>query len=161
MVIVSDILVFTVTKVDSTNIGSARGYLSYHAPGFPPCDGFHEEEQTLIPKMRHYSLLIQGLNINAPHPVPNTPVPAHGTVTPRELRWGGSAWAKAYNIGRQELGSTTWTRIASNIADNVIYPRPIYSDTTAISGRSYRYRIQGIGVDGNTSAWGYIGPIRT
>ena len=110
--------------------------------------------------MRYYSLRIQGLNVNTPHPVPNTPVSAHGTVTPEALRWGGSAWAKAYNIERQEVGSTTWTRIASNVMDNVIYPKPIYSDTSAVSGRSYRYRIQGIGVDGRTSDWGIIGPMK-
>jgi hypothetical protein len=109
--------------------------------------------------MRSYSLLIQGLNVNTPHPVPNTPVAAFGTVTPRALRWGGSAWAQGYNIERQQVGSTTWTRIASNVMDNVVGPKPIYSDTSATSGRSYRYRIQGIGVDGATSDWGIIGPM--
>ena len=109
--------------------------------------------------MRSYSLLIQGLNVNTPHPVPNTPVAAFGTVTPRALRWGGSAWAKGYNIERQEVGSTSWTRIASNVLDNVAGPKPIYSDNSAIGGRSYRYRIQAIGVGGQTSDWGIIGPM--
>ena len=111
--------------------------------------------------MRIYSLIIQKLDLNSTYPVPNAPVAAHGAVSPKALRWGGSAWAKAYNIERQEVGSTSWTRIASNIMDNVIYPKPIYSDTSAVSGRSYRYRIQGIGVDGKTSDWGIIGPMYT
>jgi hypothetical protein len=109
--------------------------------------------------MRYYSLLIQGLNVNTPYPTPNTPVAALGKVTPQALRWGGSAWAKGYNIDRQDLGSLTWTRIASNVPDNVAGPKPIYSDKGAVSGRSYRYRIQGIGVDGQTSDWMVIGPI--
>ena len=109
--------------------------------------------------MRYYSLLIQGLNVNTLYPVPNTPIAASGTVTPKTLRWGGSAWAKSYNIERQDVGSTTWTRIASNVLDNVAGPKTIYSDNSAVSGRSYRYRIQGIGVDGKTSDWGIIGPM--
>ena len=137
-----------------------NGYVSYHAPGFPAAPGFSSEEQALIPKMRYYSLLIQGLNTNTPYPVPNTPVAASGTVTPKTLRWGGSAWAKGYNIERQEVGTSTWTRIASNVMDNVAGPKPIYSDNTAVAGRSYRYRIQGVGVDGKTSEWGIIGPMR-
>lgn len=109
--------------------------------------------------MRYYSLLIQGLASNTPYPVPNTPIAALGTVTPKTLRWGGSAWAKAYNIERQDVGSATWTRIASNVLDNVAGPKPIYSDNSAVPGKSYRYRIQGIGVDGKTSDWGIIGPM--
>jgi hypothetical protein len=135
--------------------------VSYHAPGFPSSEGFSVEEEELIPKMRMYSLIIQKLDLNSSYPVPNAPVVAHGAVTPKALRWGGSAWAKAYNIERQEVGSTAWTRIASNVMDNVPGPNPIYSDTSAKSGRSYRYRIQGIGVDGKASVWGIIGPMES
>ena len=131
--------------------------MSYHAPGFPAARGFSSEEQALIPKMRYYSLLIQGLHVNTRYPVPNTPVAALGTVTPKTLRWGGSAWAKAYNIERQQLGFTTWTRVASNILDNIAGPNTIYSDNTTIPRKTYRYRIQAIGVDGRTSNWGSIG----
>ena len=137
-----------------------RGYWAYHAPGFPVAPGFHAEEATLIPRIRYYSLLIQGLDTNLPFPIPVAPSAAFGTVTPSALRWRGSAWAKAYNIERADAGSSAWARIASNVMDNVIGPKAIYSDNSAVTGKSYNYRIQAIGVGGQTSDWTIIGPFR-
>ena len=111
-------------------------------------------------RIRYYGLLIQGLNTNTPYPVPFAPVAAIGSVTPRTLRWGGSAWAKAYNIERADAGSSAWTRVASNVMDNVAGPKAIYSDNSAVAGKSYNYRIQAIGVGGQTSDWTIIGPFR-
>jgi hypothetical protein len=105
-----------------------NGYWAYHAPGFPVAPGFIAEEAVLVPKIRSYALQIIGMDPNTPFPVPITPVPAFGSVSPRALRWGGSAWARGYNIERQDVGSSTWTRIASNVPDNVAGPKPIYND---------------------------------
>lgn len=101
--------------------------------------------------------MIQGLDVNTPYPVPAAPVSAFGTVTPRALRWGGSAWAKGYNIERQEVGTTTWARVASNVPDNVAGPNSIYSDNAVIGGKTYSYRVQAVGVSGQTSNWTVIG----
>jgi mannan endo-1,4-beta-mannosidase len=135
-------------------------YWAYHVPGFPQAFGFGSEEATLIPLIRSYAFQIQGLSSNVKHPVPRTPVAAAGTVTPTTLRWGGSAWAKGYNIERQDQGTNIWTRIASSVPDNVIGPATIYSDTSAQSGKSYNYRIQAVGVDGDLSGWLVIGLLR-
>ena len=78
-------------------------------------------------------------------------------MTPRALRWGGSAWAKGYNIERQEVGTSSWARVASNVTDNVAGPNPIYSDNAVVTGKSYSYRIQAVGVGGQVSNWTIIG----
>ncbi len=114
----------------------------------------------MVPRVRYYGLLIQGLDVNTPYPQPAAPVAASGTVTPRALRWGGSAWAKSYNIERQEPGNTVWARIASNVPDNVAGPNAIYSDNSVATGKSYAYRIQAVGVGGLVSNWTVIGTLK-
>lgn len=81
-------------------------------------------------------------------------------MNPKALRWGGSAWAKGYNIERQQSNTGTWTRIASNVPDNVAGPKAIYADNSASAAVDYTYRIQAVGVGGQTSDWLTIGPMR-
>ena len=136
-------------------------YWAYHAPGFSPNQGFSSEDATVPSLVRYYALMIQGIDTNAPFPMPPKPVPAYNPVTPKNLRWGGSFWAKAYNIERQTVGTSTWTRIASNVPDNVSSSKTIYSDNSAVAGTSYNYRIQAISVgDKATSDWLLIGPFK-
>ena len=136
-----------------------NGYASYHVPGFPTAPGFGREEAQLMPLVRYYGLRIQGLDTKMGYPISFAPSPASGSVTPKALRWAGSAWAKGYNLERQEVGTTVWTRIATKVMDNVIGPAAIFSDGNAVVGKGYYYRVQAVGVGGAVSGWLTIGPL--
>jgi hypothetical protein len=131
-------------------------WLSYHAPGFPESPGFHKEEKDLVPMVREYGLRIQGRDVYAtPFPVPSRPSVVQGIrETPKELRWMGSAWAKGYNIERSNENGGEWVRIASNVPDNKETHQPLYTDAGV---ESATYRIQAIGVQGQTSEWLELG----
>jgi hypothetical protein len=113
-----------------------------------------------MPLVRYYAYKIQGLDPRKGFPIPWAPSRATGITSPKSLKWRGSAWAKGYNIERRLTDSTTWTRVASNVPDNVAGPAPIYNDVSATKGKDYIYRIQACGVGGAVSDWLSLGPMR-
>ncbi len=137
-----------------------QGYMSYHAPGFPPNTGFSDEESKLVPLLREYGLKMQNLPKTMPFPTPDTPTTAVGMcINPKSLRWRGSSWAACYRLQRQAVGTSEWIEISDSIMDNVESGCSIFQDKSAQCGQCYVYRVQALGVNGQSNGqWLTLGP---
>jgi hypothetical protein len=129
---------------------------SYHSPGFPSADA--QREIGLMGIMREAGFKIQGL------PVPPVPVPEAPHLLPISevpmFSWRGSVGAIGYDIQRAEQNNGPWTTIAQNVSDADIAYRPLFSDTTAVSGQSYSYRIIARNQSGASQPSNVVGPIQ-
>ncbi|KAJ3039083.1 hypothetical protein HDV00_012641 [Rhizophlyctis rosea] len=152
-----------------THYEGKDAYYSYHVPSFPEniTAQFGAEEATLIPQLRSKALQITGQSTSKGYPVPPVPQVIQGdaTITPRNLRWRGSAYAASYNIYRGTKGTNgfiSWgsSPIATGVKDNVQFGKKIYSDTSAVRGQQYFYSIRAVSLSGGVSTYSeIIGPI--
>ncbi|WP_199614180.1 golvesin C-terminal-like domain-containing protein [Paenibacillus alkalitolerans] len=135
-------------------------YLRY--PGF--ATGDWANESVIIGKLRSYSYSIKGLTVPA-WPAPDAPVmfPADSVNT---LSWLGASGAGAFEIERSTDPSGPWDVIGTEVTDDITTPRhynlivPIFSDTTAVKGNSYYYRVRAKNADGLYSPYSnVIGPV--
>lgn len=103
---------------------------------------------------------MQNLAKTTPFPIPETPSIAKGMcVNPRMLRWRGSAWAYRYRLQRQVIGTHEWHELSDRILDNVESGCPIFDDGSTECGKCYVYRVQALGVDGQSNGqWLTLGP---
>ncbi|KAJ3055879.1 hypothetical protein HK097_008876 [Rhizophlyctis rosea] len=145
-------------------------FYSYHVPGFPAnfTNQWGTEEASIIPTLRSKALQITGQSTSKAYPAPPAPQMIQGdaTITPRNLRWRGSAWGASYNIyrgTRASNGSISWgsSPIATGVKDNVRFGRRIYTDTSAVRGTQYYYSVRAVSVSGGLSTYSDIlGPVR-
>jgi mannan endo-1,4-beta-mannosidase len=128
---------------------------SYHYPGFPSADA--QREIGLMRIMREAGFKIQGL------PVPPVPLPEAPHLLPigkvPMFSWRGSVGATGYDIQRAEGADGPWVTIARNLSDADIAYRPLFSDTTAVSGLSYFYRVIARSSSGASKPSNVVGPI--
>jgi hypothetical protein len=131
-------------------------YRSYHWPGFP--SGDYQDATSIVHLIREKAYAIQGLAVPAlPVPAPAPELIATDSIT--ELRFRGSTGAKFYTVERAQQPAGPWTVIGENVMDDVEPGDVIFSDTTAISGTVYYYRVKGSNNSGETPYSNLIGPI--
>jgi len=110
-----------------------------HWPG-----GFYRselaDEQLTLAAIRTAAFAIRGL------PEPPLSAPAAPRMlpitTPPLLSWQGSAGALFYSVERSLSQNDIWSSIADSVDETVTAYRPLFCDSTAGIGNSYRYRIR-------------------
>lgn len=91
---------------------------------------------------------------------PNPPVMAENiNLNPTHLSWRGSAWAKGYDLEKRLESCTEWTRLATDLADNVPAGHAIFVDKTAEPNKRYMYRVRAKGPKEEVSEWLMMGPL--
>lgn len=130
---------------------------AYRWPGFP--SGSPWDEQAVTHLFREKAFEING-------EVPDTlPVPAPPAllpiITPFKVSWQGSAGAESYLIERSSDDGRTWTVLAPGVSDALIGYRPLFSDTSAVEGSTYRYRVSARNGTGCSAPSAPSGPVDT
>lgn len=122
---------------------------SYHEPGWTPRDGdFDAFEPQISPLIYQYSYYINGQS-PAPYPTP-APAPNLIQASGGGLIWQGSAWGQSYKV--QTSGdNTNWSDRDSGVLDNLDAGSILYGLGSGDSGTYFR--VQAVGVDGQTSDW--------
>jgi hypothetical protein len=114
---------------------------AYHVPGF--ANGFDAQEELIVDATRLYGLRISGMNPLTPQIIPGTPSSTTGYIlTPRLIRFRGSAGAHSYRIWRKLAQETTYTVISQFFYDNKNTGTSVFSDFTAVANVRYNYGIE-------------------
>jgi sialate O-acetylesterase len=128
---------------------------AYRFPGF--ASGALWEEKEVMALFREKAFQINNQKLT-PIPVPRSPV-ILPIVTPYKISWLGSTGASSYRIERREEESGAWTTIADSASDADIAYRPLFSDMTATTGKSYYYRISARSESGVSEPSEAYGPV--
>jgi len=130
---------------------------SYHWPGFPSAEA--QREAGILQAVREAAFRIEGRPLQ-PVPAPDAPelLPVTGDVP--FLTWRGSAGADGYDIERATQADGAWTTIAQNVSDADVAYRPLFSDTTAVAGTDYFYRVTARNPSGVSAPSNIAGPVQ-
>lgn len=131
---------------------------SYHVPGFPA--GFIYEEIRTLDLLRQEAYAIRGLPVPAvdkPSPAPILMKHGHG------FTWRGSTGASSYTIERAEKPAGPFSVLRDGLHDSILQdvtkweysPEAsealiLYTDETAVAGKTYYYRIKGVNQSGDS-----------
>lgn len=130
-------------------------YKAYHWPGFNSGNAY--DEKNVLRLMREKAYAIRNL------PVPELSVPEPPVLLPfsdiARISWQGSAGAESYTLQRSVQPEGPWDTIAENVDDAWCQYRPLYTDTTALPGRSYYYRILAQNSAGQSQPSNVAGPV--
>lgn len=130
-------------------------YRAYHWPGFD--DGVLYDERNVLRLIREKAFAIQG------RAVPPVSVPKAPQLLPFEnspvFSWRGPMGASGYDIQRSEEADGPWKTIAFNVDDIETPGFPLFSDTTAKTGKSYFYRVFARNESGISPASNTVGPV--
>jgi mannan endo-1,4-beta-mannosidase len=130
-------------------------FKAYHWPGF--AEGEAYDETRFLQALRERAFRIRGLEAEAPVP-PAAPVllevTSGGLVT-----WRGSAGASGYDVERAVSGAGPWVTVGYDVSDARVQYRPLFSDETALPGRSYHYRVRARNPAGTSPPSPALGPI--
>lgn len=160
------------TKIVGGLLWSIRGHRRdggwyYHNEGGTPVNSFHVpgftcayvyDETRLLDLLRREAFLIRGI----PAPPVKKPetrpvlIPVNNGFT-----WRGSSGASYYNIERADLSKGPWKLLATGLQDAVLsdvvkfesspeasLPLTLYTDESALPGKTYYYRIQAWNIAG-------------
>ena len=130
---------------------------SFHWPGFESSSAHNEQKMLLL--LREYGFRMQGLEVS------DLPVPGRPQILPTTsklpfLTWRGSAGASGYDIERAENLEGPWLSVAVNVSDANVAHRPLFNDSTALTGRNYFYRISARNSSGASKPSNVYGPVR-
>lgn len=128
----------------------------YRFPGFT--SGTINSEKEIINMMRDRAYEIDG----------KTPPPLEIPQPPKlldikdvfDISWRGSTGASSYIIERRESNNDNWTVIAENVSDAAEAYKPLFMDTTAISGEKYFYRVKAKNESGISEPSNEVGPVK-
>jgi len=131
-----------------------------HWPGFASVSSYLPDisvEQQKVDTIANHAYQISGLSR------PALPVPAAPSLDPitdvGHITWFGSAGAQSYEIDRATSSSGPWTTLQSNALDCLIDCHSLYSDTTAVAGQSYYYRVEAKNTSGISASSNVVGPV--
>ncbi len=128
---------------------------SYHWPGFPSADA--QREIGIMQVVREAAFRIQGQQV-VPVAVPDAPELLPVGHVPL-LSWRGSAGACGYDVERAAKADGDWVPVAKNVSDADVAYRPLFSDTTAVAGQDYFYRVIARNSSGTSKPSNVIGPV--
>ncbi len=130
-------------------------FKAYHWPGFAEGEGY--DESRFLSALRERAFRIRGLEAPSLAP-PGAPelleVTAGGLVT-----WRGSAGACGYDVERAVSAAGPWVTVGYDVSDARVQYRPLFSDETALPGRSYHYRVRARNPAGRSEPSPPLGPI--
>ncbi len=134
---------------------SASLYNPYHYPGFPSGEGWNETATLKV--MRAKAFEIQGLK-EPPIAVPAAPrlLPI---ATTSQISWQGSVGATAYDVERATQINGPWTVVGKDVDDTWVRYRPLFTDTGALPGSTYFYRVRAKNLSGTSSPSNVVGPV--
>lgn len=131
-------------------------FKAYHWPGF--ASGEIYDESKLMALMRRYAFEIQGQK------VPALSKPSAPTLLPftdvGQMRWQGSAGAAGYRVERAVKADGPWRIMARNLSDARTQYRPLFSDTQALKGHTYYYRVRARNTAGLSAPSNVVGPVK-
>ena len=149
------------------NEGNTK-YYAYHYPGFPQGSSYGEEFVTGLIKKAAYE--INGMNM--PDILPPDAAPLLLPIESiSDIRWRGVTGASGYDIERTDNLKGKWVVIGKNISDSVfdvdfmrqmnvtdpydgskktINVRVMFTDQTAVEGRTYYYRVKAVNDAGSS-----------
>lgn len=130
-------------------------YRAYHWPGFD--DGVLYDERNVLRLIREKSFAIRGLPV-PPISVPRAPRLLSFSGAP-VFSWQGSMGAAAYDIERSESAEGPWRVVAWGVDDIDTPGFPLYSDLSAVVGRSYYYRVFARNESGRSPPSNVVGPV--
>jgi hypothetical protein len=130
-------------------------YKAYHWPGFPTGDRY--DETALLQLMREKAFAIAG------QPAPAPASPASPVLLPvkavHAITWQGSVGASSYDVERAESASGPWSLVGSGIDDTKTPYAPLFSDTWALPGQQYFYRVRARNEAGRSDPSNVVGPV--
>lgn len=130
----------------------ADKWVTYNYPGFDNYRVYKPmQEAYLFNKVRN---LAYSLKCEEPPALTAPKAPKMLPVTDvKDLRWRGSVGASGYDIERAESENGPWTLIGENIEDNVRVWKgaKLFSDETAVDGKTYWYRVKAKNAYGESS----------
>lgn len=147
--------------------GGIGGHALFHSyswggsrwPGFNSGAYFNEEKNLHL--IRDYSYKIRGQK-TPPLPAPaGQPVLYNTTATNAvALKWRGTPGARYYFVERSKSKAGPWTNITGNIDISFdLFFYPMFTDSSAVIGSSYYYRVKGKNASGITPPSNIVGPI--
>ncbi len=131
-------------------------YKAYHWPGFPSGEPY--EETALLSLVQSKAFGIRGLSVPPPE-IPDPPV-LLAIPDAASLSWKGSAGSRTYRVERSESGGGPWIMVGDGIDETAVQYRPLFSDTAAVIGKSYYYRIRALNEAGCSPPSNIVGPVR-
>ena len=79
---------------------------------------------------------------------------------PSLISWQGSSRANRYTVQRADTAdSSDWITVGDSIDETMVAYRPLFCDTTVITGKSYLYRCMAFGPGGNSAPSNIAGPV--
>ncbi len=130
-------------------------YKAYHWPGFPT--GAAYDETNLLRLMREKAFEIREMK-----PPPLDP-PAAPILLPiasvNAISWQGSTGASSYEVERAPDERGSWTAVGMNLDDTAVQYRPLFSDSFAVPGRKFFYRVHALNSAGSSPPSNVIGPV--
>ncbi|WP_336515821.1 hypothetical protein [Pollutibacter soli] len=147
--------------------GGIGGHALFHSyswggsrwPGFKSGDYFNESENLM--QIRAYSYKIRGLDTPPLPPPTDRPFlyqcEEKGIAA---LKWRCSSGSKFYHVERSSSPGGPWTIIADSIDISYdLYFYPMFSDTGAVAGQAYYYRVAGKNKSGISPSSNIVGPV--
>lgn len=139
--------------------GSRDGifYCSYRWPGFPSGDSYYETQTLKLIREKAYNLRgIATENIPVV-PAPNAPV-LKNIEWVSNITWQGATGASSYDIYRSTSDSGPWDLIGGDFSFTLEDPQ-YFSDTTALSGSQYYYKVVAKNSSGVSADSNIVGPV--
>ncbi len=134
---------------------SASLYNPYHYPGFPSGAGWNETATLKV--MRAKAFEIRGLKeppMEIPRPPSLLPIQSNAHIS-----WRGSVGASLYDVERATLPDGPWTMVGKDVDDTWVRYRPLFSDTQALPGEKFFYRVRAKNVAGSSEPSNVVGPV--
>jgi hypothetical protein len=147
--------------------GGIGGHALFHAyswggsrwPGFASGDYFRERENLML--IRAYGYKISGKQ-EPPLPPPTDAPYLYPSLRSDAvaLKWRVSPGARYYVVERANTAKGPWQPISGDLDISYhLYYYPLFTDTLAVPGKSYYYRIRGKNEAGISPASNTIGPL--
>ncbi|MPR37363.1 hypothetical protein [Salmonirosea aquatica] len=128
-------------------------------PGFDSGDYFRERENLML--IRSYGYKIRGEHV-PPLPAPTDVPYLYPSVRSDAvaLKWRCSPGARYYYVERSASLKGPWQNISGDLDISYhLYFYPLFTDTSAVQGKSYYYRIKGKNESGVSPASNVLGPV--
>jgi mannan endo-1,4-beta-mannosidase len=127
---------------------------AFHWPGSVSGDPYRERLVVNFLRDRAYRI---DAELPPREEAPYTPV-LLPIAHPSRISWQGSVGAATYRVERREDGGE-WMIVGENVDESLSPYRPPFSDTSAVAGHEYEYRIRAVNDAGESDWSNVVGPV--